>query len=139
MYFYDFVSNIYVVALLGVLLSFVLAYRINPVIIYTVRVKNLMDEPGDRSAHSTKTPTLGGVGLFAAFSLALILLGIIVGLERLELLKLLSVLAATLRSAFGYNDSIMAVEYYLDGKSPKQPEIRKGKAIRYIEDHIFYS
>ena len=47
--------------------------------------------------------------------------------------------STAMRSAFGYNEALMAVEYYLDGKSPKQPKIRKGKAIRYIEEHIFYS
>ena len=50
-YFYDFMSNTYIYAFLGGLLAFVLANRIIPVIIYTVRAKNLMDEPGDRSVH----------------------------------------------------------------------------------------
>jgi carbamoyl-phosphate synthase large subunit len=45
----------------------------------------------------------------------------------------------SIRTAFGYNDAIMAIEYYLEGKIPKQPKIRNGKAIRYIEDFIFYS
>lgn len=47
--------------------------------------------------------------------------------------------STSMRAAFGYKEALMAIEYYLDGKSPKQPKIRKGKAIRYIEDHIFYS
>ena len=81
-YFYDFIHNLYALAFVGGLLSFVLANRIIPVIIYTVRAKNLMDEPGDRSAHSRKTPTLGGVGVFAAFVVSLILFGVVVGLER---------------------------------------------------------
>ena len=34
-------------------------------------VKQLMDEPGSRSVHSIKTPTLGGIGLF--FSLAVVI------------------------------------------------------------------
>ena len=37
-----------------------------PVIINISKLKNLMDEPGVRSAHSSKTPTLGGVAIFAA-------------------------------------------------------------------------
>lgn len=89
-------------------MAFVLAYRMNPVIIYTARIKNLMDEPGDRSAHSAKTPTLGGIGLFAAFALTLMLLGIVVGLERPELLKLLSILAATMILMFmGIKDDLI--------------------------------
>lgn len=47
--------------------------------------------------------------------------------------------STSMRSAFGYNESIMAVEYFLEGKIPKQPKIRKGSAIRYVEDLIFYS
>ena len=47
--------------------------------------------------------------------------------------------STSMRSAFGYNEALMAVEYYFYGKSPIQPKIRKGKAIRYIEEHIFYS
>ena len=47
--------------------------------------------------------------------------------------------STSIRSAFGYNDAKMAVDYYLEGKPPKQPKIRMGKAIRYIEDHIFFS
>ena len=46
--------------------------------------------------------------------------------------------STSMRSAFGYNDAIMAIEYFLEGKIPKQPKIRNGKAIRYIEDFIFY-
>lgn len=46
--------------------------------------------------------------------------------------------STSIRSAFGYNESEMAVEYFLEGKIPVQPEIRQGKAVRYIEDKIFY-
>ncbi|MES2519794.1 MAG: MraY family glycosyltransferase [Bacteroidota bacterium] len=37
-----------------------------PVIIKISRLKNLMADPGERSSHITKTPTLGGVAIFAA-------------------------------------------------------------------------
>jgi UDP-GlcNAc:undecaprenyl-phosphate/decaprenyl-phosphate GlcNAc-1-phosphate transferase len=37
-----------------------------PVIITISRLKNLMDVPGDRSSHVKKTPTLGGVAIFAS-------------------------------------------------------------------------
>lgn len=47
--------------------------------------------------------------------------------------------STSMRSAFGYNDALMAIEYFLKGKTPEQPKIRKGKAIRYIEDYIIYS
>jgi len=46
--------------------------------------------------------------------------------------------STSIRSAFGYNESAMAVEYFLEGRVPVQPSIRRGKAVRYIDDHIFY-
>ena len=60
-----------------------------------------------------------------------------------QLLKLLEInprisSSTSIRSKFGYNESLMAIEYFLDGKELKQPFIRKGKAIRYIEDLIIY-
>jgi len=47
--------------------------------------------------------------------------------------------ATSIRTAFGYNECKMAVEYYLEGKIPSQPIIKQGKAIRYTEDYIFYT
>ncbi|WP_157472975.1 MraY family glycosyltransferase [Eudoraea adriatica] len=109
-YFYDFMRNPYILAFLGGLLAFALANRIIPVIIYTVRTKNLMDEPGDRSVHSTKTPTLGGVGMFAAFAVSIILFGILARLERPDLVKLLSVVLATIILIFlGIKDDLIAL------------------------------
>jgi carbamoyl-phosphate synthase large subunit len=46
--------------------------------------------------------------------------------------------STSLKTAFGYNECEMAVNYYLDGELPLQPVIRKGKAIRYVEDFILY-
>jgi carbamoyl-phosphate synthase large subunit len=47
--------------------------------------------------------------------------------------------STSMRNAFGYNDALMSIEYFLDEKIPRQPKIRNGKAIRYIEDFIVYS
>jgi carbamoyl-phosphate synthase large subunit len=47
--------------------------------------------------------------------------------------------STSIRSSFGYNESAMAVDYFFNGLTPKQPEIKKGNAIRYIEDFIFYT
>jgi len=46
--------------------------------------------------------------------------------------------STSIRSAFGYNESAMAVEYYLDNKTPTQPKIKRGKAVRFTDEHIFY-
>jgi carbamoyl-phosphate synthase large subunit len=46
--------------------------------------------------------------------------------------------ATSIRTAFGYNESAMALDYFLDGRQPVQPAIRNGRAVRYTEDQIFY-
>lgn len=46
--------------------------------------------------------------------------------------------STSIRSSFGYNESLMAVDYYLNGTLPEQPLITKGKAVRYVEDFIFH-
>jgi carbamoyl-phosphate synthase large subunit len=46
--------------------------------------------------------------------------------------------STSIRTAFGYNESAMAVEYFLEHRSPVQPVIQRGKAIRYTDEQIFY-
>jgi carbamoyl-phosphate synthase large subunit len=46
--------------------------------------------------------------------------------------------ATSIRTAFGYNESLMSVEYFLDNKLPTQPKIKQGYAVRYVEERIFY-
>lgn len=46
--------------------------------------------------------------------------------------------STSIRKAFGYNEAKMCVEYFLEGKEIEQPEIKMGKAIRYVEDFILY-
>jgi carbamoyl-phosphate synthase large subunit len=46
--------------------------------------------------------------------------------------------STSLRAAFGYNEAAMAVGYYLEGRLPEQPAIRRGHAVRYIEDHVVF-
>ena len=46
--------------------------------------------------------------------------------------------ATSIRAKFGYNESGMAVNYFLNDIEPNQPIIKKGRAIRYIEDLIIY-
>ena len=49
-----------------IIVSFLVAKTSIPVIITISRLKNLMDIPGNRSSHDRKTPTLGGVAIFAS-------------------------------------------------------------------------
>lgn len=46
--------------------------------------------------------------------------------------------STSIRSAFGYNESAMAVDYFLKHKMPFQPAIKRGRAVRYTDDYIFY-
>lgn len=46
--------------------------------------------------------------------------------------------STSIRTAFGYNESAMAVNYYLNKKTPSQPPIRRGRAVRYTDESIFY-
>lgn len=53
------------------ILAFLVSWMTFPTIIRVAQVKQLMDEPGARSAHTVKTPTLGGIAIF--FSLAVVI------------------------------------------------------------------
>lgn len=46
--------------------------------------------------------------------------------------------STSIRTAFGYNESAMALGYFLDLLEPAQPMIRRGRAVRYTEEQIFY-
>ncbi len=103
-------SNIYALGFFFGLLTFMLCIRMCAIIIYTVKTKNLMDKPGDRHIHSTKTPTLGGIGIFISFSFSLMVFGMFVGLQQLDLIKLLALITATLILLFmGIKDDLIAI------------------------------
>ena len=46
--------------------------------------------------------------------------------------------STSIRTAFGYNESAMAVEFFLERRTPAQPVIRRGKAVRYTDEQVFY-
>ncbi|MEQ1587149.1 MAG: ATP-grasp domain-containing protein [Cyclobacteriaceae bacterium] len=46
--------------------------------------------------------------------------------------------STSIRAAFGYNECQMSVDYFIEGKKPTQPLISHGRAVRYIEDFIFF-
>jgi UDP-GlcNAc:undecaprenyl-phosphate/decaprenyl-phosphate GlcNAc-1-phosphate transferase len=65
-YLQDLLSDRLVQIIISGLLAFLVSVESIPVIINISRLKNLMDEPGERSSHTNKTPTLGGVAIFAS-------------------------------------------------------------------------
>jgi UDP-GlcNAc:undecaprenyl-phosphate/decaprenyl-phosphate GlcNAc-1-phosphate transferase len=50
--------------------AFIIAFLIFPVIIKYAIQQNLVDTPGRRKIHTKETPSLGGIGLFAGFLVA---------------------------------------------------------------------
>jgi carbamoyl-phosphate synthase large subunit len=46
--------------------------------------------------------------------------------------------STSIRTAFGFNECEMSIVFYLEGRLPVQPKVRKGRAIRYVEDYIVY-
>lgn len=46
--------------------------------------------------------------------------------------------STSIRTAFGYNESEMCIEYFVEGKRPDNRRIKTGKAYRYIADAVEY-
>lgn len=46
--------------------------------------------------------------------------------------------STSLRTAFGYNEAAMCVDFFLHGNLPAQPALRSGFAARYIEDFVVH-
>ena len=59
------------------------------------------------------------------------------GIKLLEINPRISS-STSIRAAFGYNESAMAVEQLLEGRAPHQPAVARGRAVRYVDEHIFY-
>lgn len=59
------------------------------------------------------------------------------GLKLLEINPRISS-STSIRAAFGYNEALMAVEMAIEKRVPVQPDIKRGRAVRYTEDFIFY-
>ncbi|WP_411893505.1 MraY family glycosyltransferase [Winogradskyella sp. A2] len=56
-------------------LAFYIAYQSFPTILYVAKQRHLMDEPDGRSVHASKTPTLGGIGIFLSLIVVMTLVG----------------------------------------------------------------
>ncbi|HMG83228.1 MAG TPA: MraY family glycosyltransferase [Ferruginibacter sp.] len=70
--------------LLSGALAFIITFFAIPIIIQVARQKKLFDEPDERKVHKVVIPTLGGLGIFAGFILAM-LLGVPKGTTNNEL------------------------------------------------------
>ncbi|WP_051605494.1 MraY family glycosyltransferase [Sediminibacter sp. Hel_I_10] len=61
--------------LVSFVIAFVVSFSTFPAIFHVSEAKHLMDEPGERSIHSVKTPTLGGVGIFISLVVVITTIG----------------------------------------------------------------
>ncbi|MCF6172146.1 MAG: undecaprenyl/decaprenyl-phosphate alpha-N-acetylglucosaminyl 1-phosphate transferase [Bacteroidales bacterium] len=61
------------VPLIGFLFAFVITYIAIPSLVDVARAKHLFDEPNGRTSHSVKTPTLGGMAIFAGFIISIMI------------------------------------------------------------------
>jgi UDP-GlcNAc:undecaprenyl-phosphate/decaprenyl-phosphate GlcNAc-1-phosphate transferase len=58
---------------IGAFLAFIVTFFSIPVIINVAKTKKLFDEPDERKVHKAVIPTLGGLGIFAGFIMAMLL------------------------------------------------------------------
>ncbi len=94
-----------VLALSAFCIAAIVSFYAYPVIIYVAHRKQLMDVPGDRSVHQRRVPTLGGVGVFIGFCVALTFLGFAV--PSLQLISLLGSLI--LLFFIGVEDDLLVI------------------------------
>lgn len=99
-------------SLLASLSAFVMStsFYLYPVIINVSKEKGLMDAPDNRKMHRNLTPTLGGLGVFIAFSLSIIFYGIVIDLVHADLIKLLGLLGSAIILVFlGVKDDLVSM------------------------------
>jgi UDP-N-acetylmuramyl pentapeptide phosphotransferase/UDP-N-acetylglucosamine-1-phosphate transferase len=64
-----------ITTILAIVTSFLIAIFAIPSIITVAKLKGLYDKPEERKIHTNKIPRLGGLAIFASFSLAVLLFG----------------------------------------------------------------
>jgi UDP-N-acetylmuramyl pentapeptide phosphotransferase/UDP-N-acetylglucosamine-1-phosphate transferase len=100
---YPFSHHIYIIA--SLLFSFLVCYRLIPTVITIAKEKKLYDEPNKRSSHTTVIPSLGGVAIFIAFTLAILIFS-----NGFMLHELKYIVAATLiMFGLGLKDDILVI------------------------------
>src|SRR5680860_1706578 len=87
--------------------AFVMTFYLIPKVLWVSREKNLMAEVVGRSAHSTKTPSFGGVAFFLTLILTLTLLQSL----RLTYVGNNLIGAITLLFMVGLKDDLVTVSY----------------------------
>ena len=121
-----FFSDVYYLGIFALIISFILALKMFPAIICLANEKDLMAVPETRSMHTKKTPNLGGVGIFIAFSLSIMILGGLKSFEHFQIGQLLLLLAAITIMLF------LGVKADLIGISPKKKFLGQAMAAALV-------
>ena len=109
-YLFYLFSYIYFLGIIAIIISFILAIKMFPVIICLANEKDLMAVPETRSMNTKNTPNLGGVGIFIAFSLSIMILGGLKSFEQFHIGQLLLLLAAiTIMFFLGVKDDLIGI------------------------------
>ncbi len=95
----------YLLILGSFLFSYLVCYRVIPVIVTISRDKKLFDSPNSRSSHKSPTPSLGGLAIFFGFILSVFLFG--KGSVSSELKY--TMVSVVLMTAIGLKDDIMII------------------------------
>ena len=67
----EIMSNLSVLSIMIVIISFLLVYVIIPNIHRIIKVRNLNDQPNNRSSHFCPTPTMAGVAFYFTIMISL--------------------------------------------------------------------
>lgn len=105
-----FASKKYLLLSLSGFFAYFVSKFFFPIIIYLSKTKNIMDVPCSRSMHKKGVPTLGGVGIFLAFILVIIVCGILIDLSKDDLVKMLSLIFSVVLLLFlGIKDDLIGL------------------------------
>ena len=99
----NLLSNLYFIALLSIIGSFIVTMLIIPKIIWIVNSRDLIDHPDDRSAHKSSTPTMAGVSFFLTLVFAIFFIKV----WDVDLVGVNLIAALTLIFAVGLKDDLV--------------------------------
>ncbi len=106
--FSDLPESVWVM-LFALMSSYAVVRIIIPVVVRVSREKHLMDEPNNRSSHTQKTPSLGGVGIFAAIAIVFTTVTSLTGQQNQAHLILPSLVILFF---IGLKDDILVIDPY---------------------------
>ena len=72
--------------LITFVISIVVSFSSFPAILRVAEAKHLMDEPGERSMHSSSIPTLGGIGIYMSMVVVITIIGALLDTKVLLLI-----------------------------------------------------